>query len=484
MVDIDSSFVDSEAPNSNAIKNGRALVARNRFPILNQSEDGTLIFGECQGSGKSNYHCSCDFMQEGKVTYRCSCPSRQFPCKHCIGLMYAFTDGKTFAVTDVPEELASKREKMEKRIEKKKEVSNKPKKVNKAALKKKIKAQLDGLNLLESLTHDLIRTGMGNTNAKTARQIESQAKQLGNAYLPGAQSALLNYTKLFVDESGHFDSQLAPQQRERVYSEALDQLTRLNALIKSGRSYLQSRLDDPDLAPETESSIASWLGHAWQLSELKTAGLVEMNTELVQLAFHSYDDVARREYVETGIWMNLGSGAVQLTQNYRPYKAAKYIKEEDSFFQIAQIPELCIYPGDMNPRIRWETSSSRPIAPADLKTVRSHAHQDYGSLIKTIKSHLKSPLADKSPVVALNYERIGTVGEELVIEDKARTRLVFTEMGMSEEPASCHLLKLLPREMFQKQTLIARFHQDLDTRTLRIKPLSIVTETQIFRLTF
>lgn len=484
MVDIDSSFVDSEAPNSNAIKNGRALVAKNRFPILNQSEDGTLIFAECQGSGKSNYHCSCDFMQEGKVTYRCSCPSRQFPCKHCIGLMYAFTDGKTFAVADVPDDLAAKREKMEQRIEKKKEVSTKPKKVNKSALKKKIEAQLEGLNLLESLTHDLIRTGMGNTNAKTASQIENQAKQLGNAYLPGAQSALLNYTKLFVDRSGHFDSQLAPQQRERGYSEALDQLTRLNALIKSGRTYLQKRLDDPELAPETETAIAAWLGHAWQLSELKSAGLVEMDTELVQLAFHSYDDVARREFVETGIWMNLGSGAVQLTQNFRPYKAAKYIKEEDSFFQIAQIPELCIYPGDLNPRIRWETSTSRPITGADLKRVRAHAHQDYASLIKTIKSHLKSPLADKSPVVALHYEQIGMVGEETVVEDKAKTRLVFTEMGMSEEPASCHLLKLLPREMFRQQTLIARFHQDLESRTLRIKPLSIVTESQIFRLTF
>lgn len=484
MIEIDSSFVDSEAPNSNACKNGRGLVVKGKFLVLNKSDDDTIIFGECQGSGKSNYHCSCDFIQQGKVTYRCSCPSRQFPCKHCIGLMYAFADGKPFSVAEVPEDLISKREKMGKRIEKKKQDENKPRKVNKGALKKKIAAQLEGLDLLESLTYDLMRTGMGNTNAKTAQQIENQAKQLGNAYLPGAQSALHNYTKLFANDMGDFDSEVSPQQREKVYSEAFDQLTRLNALIKNGRQYLQQRLDDPELAPETKSPIAAWLGHAWQLRELKEAGLVEENAELIQLAFNSYDDIARREYVDTGIWMNIQSGAIQLTQNYRPYKASKFIKADDSFFKVAQIPELCVYPGGMNPRIRWEAMNLRPIDPADLKKIRSHGHNQFTDLIKTIKSHIKSPLADKSPVVALNYEKIGLIGDELVIEDKAKTRLVFTEMGMTEEPPSCHLLWLLPKPMFKKQTLIARFHQDLDARTLKVKPLSIVTDSQIFRLTF
>jgi hypothetical protein len=182
--------------------------------------------------------------------------------------------------------------------------------------------------------------------------------------------------------------------------------------------------------------------------------------------------------------MNLGSGAIQLTQNYRPYKAAKYIKADDSFFKVAQVPELCVYPGDVNPRIRWEAIASRPVEPKDLKTIRSHGHSKFGELIKTAKSHLKSSLADKRPVVALNYERIGQHGDKLVIEDAAKTRMVFTETGLAEEPASCHLLWLLPKEMFKKQTLIARFHHDLDARTLRVKPLSIVTESQNFRLTF
>jgi hypothetical protein len=61
---------------------------------------------------------------------------------------------------------------------------------------------------------------------------------------------------------------------------------------------------------------------------------------------------------------------------------------------------------------------------------------------------------------------------------------VLTDKGMSEEPASCYLLQLVPKELFTKQTLIARFNHDLDTQQLRVKPLGIVTGSAIVRLTF
>jgi hypothetical protein len=124
-------------------------------------------------------------------------------------------------------------------------------------------------------------------NAKTAREIEEKAKQLGNAYLPGAQAALHRYTKLFSDDDDGAADPKAPtaiRGGEAIFSEALDQLSRLHSIVKQGRAYLQRRLDDPDLKPETETSIAAWLGHAWQLAELKSAGLVQADVELLQLA--------------------------------------------------------------------------------------------------------------------------------------------------------------------------------------------------------
>jgi hypothetical protein len=70
-----------------------------------------------------------------------------------------------------------------------------------------------------------------------------------------------------------------------------------------------------------------------------------------------------------------------------------------------------------------------------------------------------------------------------VAEDAKGERLAMTDTGMAEEPASCHLLPLFPKSSFAGHTLIARFRHDLDTRQLRIKPLSIVTPGANVRLT-
>ncbi len=480
MISITEEFIDSAAPNADAAKNGKGLVLKNKFLKLQQTPDETLLFGHCQGSGKDPYLCSADFAQPQAPVYRCTCPSRQFPCKHSLGLLYAFMQGKKFDSADAPEALASKRDKAAARVEKKKEEADKPKVVNKAALAKKIKAQLEGIDLLEKLTLDLVRLGIGNMNAKSAKEIEEQAKQLGNAFLPGAQSALHRYTKLFYTDDA---TERTSAQREAIYSEALDQLGRLSAIVKQGRAYLQKRSEDPELKPETDTAIAAWLGHAWQLSELKQAGLVEANAELVQLAFNSHDDVARQEYVDTGVWMNLSSGRIHVTQNFRPYKAAKYIKSDDSFFQVAQVAELCLYPGDVNPRIRWEGMLPRPIEAQDFAKIRSFGQSDFAAVVKDVKSHLKGPLADKQPIYALNFQQLGQVEGKFVAIDAKGERLVLTDVGMTEEPASCHLLPLLPPELFIEQTMIARFRHDLDTRKLQIKPLSIVTKSNITRLT-
>ena len=480
MISIDRQFVEAAAPNAEAAKNGRGLVAKNKFVSLNHSADETLLFGQCQGSGKTPYLCSADFAVASQPVYRCTCPSRQFPCKHTLGLLFAKADGKTFTSAEVPPEITLKREKATARVEKRKEAAEKPPKVNMGALSKKIKAQLDGIDLLEKLTQDVTRLGIGNMNAKTAHELEEQAKQLGNAYLPGAQTALRNYTKLFSTDSGE---DLSAARREAIFSEALDQLGRLHALISKGRAYLQKRLEDPELAPETDSGIAAWLGHAWQLRELREAGLVETHVELVQLAFHSYDDVARKEFVDAGIWMHLANGRIYVTQTFRPYKAVKFIKSEDSFFQVAQVKELCSYPGDLNPRVRWEAMESRPMEPNDLTRIRAHGRGEFAAVVKEVKGNLKAPLADRHPICALNFRCLGAIGKTFVVEDKAGERLELTDAGMTEEPRSSHLLSLLPKEVLQDQTLIVRFRHDFDTRKLAVKPLSIVTDSEVIRLT-
>lgn len=480
MMEIDEAFVLAAAPSSDSAKNGRALALKKSFKVLHYSADKTLLFGYCQGSGKTPYFCSADFSEPEKPVYRCSCPSRLFPCKHSIGLLYCKIEGHKFTEAEVPAELLEKQVKAKQRSEKKKVEATKPRKVNKSALAKKIKAQLEGIDLLEKLTRDLVRLGIGNMNAKLADEIEQQAKQLGNAYLPGAQTALRAYTRLFYNDEGQ---ELSSGARETIFSEAFDQLGRLHSLIGKGRTYLQSRLDDPELKPEIETAIAAWLGHAWQLRELKELGCYQENVQLVQLAFHSHDDVARQELVDTGIWISLNDGRVGLTQNFRPYRSLKYVKSEDSFFQVAQVAELYIYPGNFNPRIRWDGVLARPLESADYTQMKSLGKASFADVIKEVKSHIKSPLADKQPIIPLSFARIGKVASQYVVEDSAGQRLVLSDKGMIDEPRSCHLLQLLPENALSNQTLVARFRHDLDTQKLQVKPLALITDDEVIRLT-
>ncbi len=119
MISLTEDFIQSAAPNADAVKKWPSLVLKKKFTKLHKSDDDSILFAYCQGSGKDPYLCSADFAVPEKPVYRCSCPSRQFPCKHSIGLLFAYLTGQKFTVEVIPESIASKREKVKERVERK-----------------------------------------------------------------------------------------------------------------------------------------------------------------------------------------------------------------------------------------------------------------------------------------------------------------------------------------------------------------------------
>lgn len=479
MINLTESMVDSLALNSSAIKNGQGLVKKNSFPLLCQSEDGTLMFGECQGSGKTPYRCSVDWLNEGSPVFRCTCPSRQFPCKHNLGLMYSYTSGKVFETADIPEDIVEKRGKAEKREEKKKEQVDsdtpvtKKRKTNKAALVKKIAAQLEGINIAEKLMIQLVQSGLGSVDSKVLKTAEEQVKQLGNYYIPGVQIAFRDLTiQLSSDDD-----------REKMYTNSMERLSTLQVLIKRSKEYLQGRLDDPYVAPDTETTIEEWIGHAWQIAELREAGRIRNDAELVQLAFRSYTDHARGEYVDEGYWSELTQGQVHLTRTYRPFRAAKYIREEDSVYQVVQVKELATYPGGLNARVRWEEGSFRELNSVDYEKIRAFAHKSFPEVIKIVKNQIKSPLADKHPLMLVQYEHIRQAGDSFVLLDAEGKEIPLEDIGALSEPTT-HLLKLLRKSAMEQQVMLVMFEHNLEHNRLEAKPLTIVTANEMIRLLY
>ena len=479
MIDITEVFIDTLAPNSAAIKNGQGLIKKKRFVQFNQSEDGVVLFGECGGSGSSNYYPSADFAVSDKPVMRCTCPSRQIPCKHVLGLLYAYVGKENFVPATIPEDLALKREKMSKREERKSELAAegpnvKPKKVNKSALKKKIGAQLEGLAVLEKLTLSLIRAGLGTIDAKGVKDIQDHVKQMGNYYLTGAQIELRRLALLLSSSDN----------QEKTYTLAVEQLTRIHAFIKKGRAHLTMKLEDPDMALNHESTIEEWLGHAWQLTELKEYGLMSQDVELIQLSFVSYDDAARQEYVDLGYWIEKSTGDIHRTLQYRPYKAAKYINEEDSVIDVALISSLYRYPGDLNRRVRFENMTTRPLNKQDLEWSVSKASRSYTESFKQIKNQLKNPLADKNPVLLLHVDKISkTKEDQFVITDEWGQHLVLDQV-VALDQNTLPLLQYLTLDQLSNTTMLLIFEHHLDTGRLKAQPLTLINGTEMIRLLY
>lgn len=470
--------IEGMAPNAAAAKNGRDLVAKNKFSGLSTDADGQLIWGQCAGSGKNPYYCSADFLNPSSPVFRCTCPSRQFPCKHCIGLLYAHEKGLSFSTADVPEDIAAKREKLEKKQEKKeqekqtlKEKAAAPKKVNKAALVKKIDSQLSGLDTAAKLLSHIVNSGISAIDAKEVKNLQGRIKELGNYYIPGVQTAFNN---LLLELAAVEDDE---------YTRVIDQINYIHALLKKAGEYLAARKENPEAPPETESEIEEQIGYVWKLADLIPLGLYEENAELVQLSFDSYDNRARKEFVDEGAWLNLKSGVIYRTRNYRPYKAVKYIKEEDSSLAVSLLKELYVYPGGINPRIRWEPEalSEREVTTADIGRIHGFAAANYADAIKKAKTVIKNPLSDKNPLVLLALHRVFLNGERLVIQDGAGTDITLRDLPWLEASAETILKLVLPSDC-AGMSLLAMFHNDVAEGVFYAQPMSLVSADKIIRL--
>ncbi len=81
--------VMAAAPDPASQVAGRRLARPGPWSAIGTS-DG-LLWGECQGSGRTPYRVTVD---TGTRRYQCSCPSRKFPCKHALGLLFLWAQGQ------------------------------------------------------------------------------------------------------------------------------------------------------------------------------------------------------------------------------------------------------------------------------------------------------------------------------------------------------------------------------------------------------
>ena len=479
-MELTEQFILLQAPNAAAASNGRKLSQGGKFSNLRRTADGTLYWGECAGSGKVPYRVSLDWTDPDAPVCRCSCPSRQFPCKHALGLLYEQLAQKPFQEAELPQDIADKRAKQAARAEKKAAAAApaKPKKPNAAAQAKRVGRQLEGLDMAEKMVADLLGNGIGALGGASSQTFDKLAKDLGNYYLTGPQTA---FSRIALAVR---TIQKDPDGAQSAYAEALRVLIALHSTVKKSRAFLQARLDAGQFTAE-DTVLFEALGGVWKLEDLHAVGAYRENARLVQLSFDVSFDQAKQEYSERGWWMDIAAGQIDYTLNLRPVKALKYIKADDSRFGLFDIPTLYTYPGEGSRRVRWEAASVRPLTRSEHAALPTLSQPDIPAAVKLAKNQFKNTLLPKFAPMLLPIGRVGTVGDTFVLEDPQGNRIVLRDRGTeTADHASTARLAMLPETIPAGSALFGLMFYDGADRSICLHPYSVVTPERVIRLQY
>ena len=484
MKNITEQLILSLAPNSTAAANGRKISAGGGFVKLYRSEDSTFFMGECKGSGATAYVTSADYINENKPVFRCSCPSRQFPCKHSLALMYEMMSDKEFAICEIPEDILSKRKKLAAKSAKAENAETEntdpesaektakkkaaAKKTASAAKKKKFKKQLEGLEMCEKAVKELISAGLGTMGGASLSNYQALSKQFGDYYLLGIQRL---FNRLIIEITEYQKDGL-----EVHYDNAIDTLEKLNSLIKKSRKYITEKIENDDPALD-DTALYEELGGNWKLSELESIGKCVQNARMAQLAFWVIFDDARKEYIETGAWIELNSGMIYLTKNFRPLKSLKHIKADDSVFSAVKVPSMAVYPGEGNVRVRWDSADFEELTDDDFKKLRSYAATSVKAEMKAVKNFLQNAMS--SPIIykLISFAEVEKIGEKIVLKSKDGDTVELKDFSETEKMTE--RLQMLPdQKLLENGVMLCGFHYDAAENRIFAQPMCIIPDSE------
>ncbi|MES2921128.1 MAG: SWIM zinc finger family protein [Verrucomicrobiota bacterium] len=182
-----SDQITAIAPDAPSLKAGRDLATPRKWQST--GGDDEVLWGLAMGSGKEPYQTRVSLTD---LARKCSCPSRKFPCKHALGLMF-MAAASPAAMSDserppwVTEWLESRVTREQKAVARAEEKVTRPVDV-KAAEKRRAQREdrvNEGVALLQQTLLDLTREGLASGSARDAGAWENLAKRMVDAQAPG-----------------------------------------------------------------------------------------------------------------------------------------------------------------------------------------------------------------------------------------------------------------------------------------------------------
>jgi len=247
--------IQSLAPKPTAFTAGKKLSPANKWSIASKS--ARVLWGEIKGSGKTPYKVQVDLQS---VAYKCTCPSRQFPCKHAIGVMLLLANDPS-AIKEESSEPEWVQEWMDKREAKASKVNEEttkeytPKELEKQekAREKTQQKRVDEVNAgvaeLELWIKDIARTGFLELSSKPQAEFTKVIKRMVDAKAP----ALANWVRELKE--------LDYSDKDKWHDRSLHITARLYLLLQAYKNI-------DSLSPLWQSTIRNLIGWSQSPKEL------------------------------------------------------------------------------------------------------------------------------------------------------------------------------------------------------------------------
>ncbi len=472
MIALTREQIEAMTTNPNVVVRARKLVERGQFEWVKGSRDDTWFEG-ASWTGKRqkrHYLTSVDLENPEKPVFACDCTVRRKPCVHMIALLLRVLEEEGILLVSLPEEVE------EARAARKAETARSAilplTDAQQTAWKKKIQRQLDGLEIADQMLTDMVRGGLS-TVVNDAQSWKELVSQLGDYYLQGPQRLFRGLIEELEDQrrdgkDSHLDT-------------AVSIVEELWTLIQEGDAYLQDQLGKGEPGRD-DNPMYEALGGVWQMEEFRRLRLVRENVRLTQLAFWVTSDHIRKTQVQTGCWADLDTGELYVTHHYRPWWV-KNPPTVDSVFGMVSVPEIAVYPGEGNRRIRWSEETPGELTGEDLQFLRSQAGNSLDTVIRNARNLLKDPLNGDMLCVLFRYHAIGRAGDHYVVQDESGLAITLADKPGME--ASARLAGALPDPaLLRNQVMLGAVWYNRTIERICIQPLSLLTETSVIRLLY
>lgn len=254
------------APDASSLKAGRDIGTLRKWEMA--GGDSEVLWGLAMGSGSSPYQ---TMVSLSDLASKCSCPSRKFPCKHALGLMFLAASSSTIS-KDRPQWAKEWLESRAARTEKSKSVAetkaSKPVD-EKAAEKRRAQREgrvSEGVALLGQAILDATREGLASGNVRNPEFWNDLSKRMVDCQAPRLAGALR-----FINENILSDTDvdtLLPFELGRLHL-LLYSLEDQESLDSSTRAELSSQIGgrSSDVIEEGEVVEDEWFVAARRLDE-------------------------------------------------------------------------------------------------------------------------------------------------------------------------------------------------------------------------